>query len=111
MSDTIFGKISRGEVPADFVYEDDRAFVIRDIAPQAPTHLLVIPRKPIDRLGSAGEEDTELLGHLLQVAHRVAREAGLEDFRVVINNGAGVGQTVFHLHVHVMGGGPLGRLG
>ena len=108
MTDTIFGKIARGEAQADIVYEDDRALAFRDLNPQAPTHLLVIPRKPIERLSAAADEDEALLGHLLQVAARVAREAGLENFRLVVNDGAGAGQTVFHLHVHVIGGRPLG---
>lgn len=108
MADNIFGKIARGEVDAKLVYEDDRAVAFHDINPQAPTHLLVIPRKPIDRLASAEEGDAELLGHLLLVARRVAADAGLSDFRLVVNNGPGVGQTVFHLHVHVLGGRPMG---
>jgi len=108
MADTIFGKIARGEIPTELVYEDDRAIAFRDVNPQAPTHLLVIPRKPIPRLSQAVDEDAELLGHLLGVARRVAREAGLEDFRVVVNDGAGAGQTVFHLHVHVLGGRAFG---
>ena len=86
------------------VYEDDRALAFRDIAPQAPTHILVIPRKPIPRLSESGDEDTELLGHLLGVARRVARQEGLADFRLVVNDGADAGQTVFHLHVHLLGG-------
>jgi histidine triad (HIT) family protein len=108
VTDTIFGKIARGEIPTDLVYEDDRALAFADIHPQAPTHLLVIPRKPIPRLSRSEDEDGDLLGHLLLVARRVAREAGLEDFRLVVNDGAGAGQTVFHLHVHVLGGRPLG---
>jgi histidine triad (HIT) family protein len=108
VSDTIFGKILRGELPADVVYEDDRALAFRDVAPQAPTHVLVIPRKPIARLSEAEDEDAELLGHLLGVARRVAKQEGLSDFRVVLNDGAGAGQSVFHLHVHVLGGRPLG---
>jgi histidine triad (HIT) family protein len=108
MADTIFGKISRGELPATLVYEDDSALAFADRNPQAPTHLLVIPRKPIDRVANAAEEDEPLLGHLLRVAGRVAADAGLEDYRLVINNGAGAGQTVFHLHVHVIGGRALG---
>jgi histidine triad (HIT) family protein len=107
MAETIFGKIARGEIPADIVYEDDRALAFRDLNPQAPTHLLVIPRQPIDRLSAAAEDDEALLGHLLLVAKRVAADAGLEDFRLVVNNGAGAGQTVFHLHIHVIGGRPL----
>jgi len=108
MTDTIFGKIARGEAPADRVYEDDRAVAFRDLNPQAPTHLLVIPRKPIPRLSEAQQGDEELLGHLFRVATRVARDAGLEDWRVVVNDGAGAGQSVFHLHLHVLGGRPLG---
>jgi histidine triad (HIT) family protein len=107
VADTIFGKIARGEARADLVYEDERALAFRDINPGAPTHILVIPRKPIEGLSAAGEEDEPLLGHLLLVARRVAADAGLEDFRVVINNGPGAGQTVFHLHVHVLGGRPM----
>jgi histidine triad (HIT) family protein len=107
MADTIFGKIARGEAPAEIVYEDDRALAFRDVNPQAPTHLLVIPRKPIDRLTAAGAEDEALLGHLLRVASRVAGEAGLEDYRLVVNDGPGAGQTVYHLHVHVLGGRAL----
>lgn len=108
MPDTIFGRIARGELAADVVYEDDRALAFRDKNPQAPVHLLVIPRKPIAALSDAGEDDAELLGHLCLVATRVAREAGLEHFRVVVNDGAGVGQSVFHLHLHVLGGRRMG---
>jgi histidine triad (HIT) family protein len=107
MADTVFGKIARGEVPAQIVYEDDRALAFRDLNPQAPVHILVIPRRPIPRLDAAEGVDAELLGHLCLVAGRVAREAGLSDFRLVLNNGAGAGQTVFHLHLHVLGGRPF----
>jgi histidine triad (HIT) family protein len=107
MEDTIFGKIARGEAEAKIVYEDDRALAFHDVNPQAPTHILVIPRKPIDRLSAAEEADGPLLGHLMMVANRVAADAGLEDFRLVVNNGAGAGQAVFHLHLHVLGGRPL----
>jgi len=85
----------------------DRALAFRDVNPQAPVHILVIPRKPIARLSLAEEGDEELLGHLLRVAGRVASDAQLEDYRVVVNDGAGAGQTVFHLHLHVIGGRPL----
>lgn len=108
MSDTIFSKIARGEIPAEIVYEDDRALAFQDVNPQAPTHILVIPRQPIPKLSEAEEGDETLLGHLLLVAGRVAEQAGLSDFRVVVNNGAGAGQTVFHLHLHVIGGRALG---
>ena len=103
---TIFGKIIRGEMPSEKVYEDDEVLAFKDINAAAPTHILVIPKKHIVNLFDADEGDTELLGKLMQTARKVAIEQGLEDdgFRLVVNNGAGVGQTVFHLHVHVLGG-------
>ncbi len=105
MSDTIFGKITRGEIPSEFLYEDDHCVVIQDIHPQAPTHVLIIPRKPIARLVDAQQSDSELLGHLLLVAGKVANDLGVgEGFRLVINNGADGGQTVFHLHLHILAG-------
>ena len=105
MSDkTVFERIIDGELAADRVYEDDQAIVIRDINPQAPTHLLVIPRKPIPRLVDATAEDAGLLGHLMLVACKVARQFGVDHaFRLVVNNGAEAGQTVFHLHLHLLG--------
>ncbi len=107
MADTIFGRIERGEVPAEIVYEDDRALAFRDANPVAPTHVLVIPRKPLETLSAAEESDESLLGHLLLVANRVAADGGLENYRIVINNGAGSGQTVFHLHLHLLAGRAL----
>ncbi|MEO0971468.1 MAG: histidine triad nucleotide-binding protein [Pseudomonadota bacterium] len=108
MSETIFSKIIRREIPADIVYEDDDALAFRDINPQAPLHVLVIPKTPIDMLSSAEAEHGALLGHLLLVAGKVARQEGYADaFRLVVNNGAEAGQTVFHLHLHVLGGRPL----
>jgi len=104
VADSIFGKIARGEIRADLVYQDDRALAFRDIHPQAPTHILVIPRQPIPRLSASTDADAPLLGHLLCVARKVASEQGLDDFRLVVNDGAGAGQTVFHLHIHVLGG-------
>ena len=105
MSDTIFGKITRGEIPSEFLYEDEHCVVIQDIHPQAPTHVLIIPRKPIPRLVDAKQSDSELLGHLLLVAGKVANDLGVgEGFRLVINNGADGGQTVFHLHLHILAG-------
>lgn len=105
MEDTIFGKITRGEIPTEFLYEDDLCVAIRDINPQAPTHVLIIPRKPIPRLVDSEAEDQALLGHLLLVAGRVANKLGVgEAFRLVINNGEGGGQTVFHLHLHILAG-------
>lgn len=105
MSDTIFAKIIRKEIPADVVYEDDRCLAFRDISPQAPTHILVIPKKPIPQLADADESDGALLGHLLLVVKQVAADEGLEDgYRVVINTGQNGGQTVDHLHLHILGG-------
>ena len=105
MADTIFGKITRGEVPTEFSYEDEHCVVIRDIQPQAPTHVLIIPRKPIARLVDSQPGDQTLLGHLLLVAGKVADQMGVGDsFRLVINNGEGGGQTVFHLHLHILAG-------
>jgi histidine triad (HIT) family protein len=89
------------------VYADERCLAFRDVAPQAPVHILVIPREPIARLDEAGEDHAPLLGHLLLVAAKVARQEGLSGFRTVINSGAEAGQTVFHLHVHVLGGREL----
>ena len=106
-ADTIFGRILRGEIPCDQVYADDLCLAFRDRQPQAPLHVLVIPREPIPRLSEAQGEHQLLLGHRLLVAAPVAKQEGLEDFRAVINSGAEAGQTVFHLHVHVMGGRPL----
>ena len=106
-NDTIFGRILRGEIPSDRVHEDEHCIAFRDVAPQAPVHVLVIPRKHIPSLKQAQPEQEALLGHLLLVAAQIARQEGLEDWRTVINTGADAGQTVFHLHVHVIGGRPL----
>lgn len=107
--DTIFGKIIRREIPADIVYEDDLCLAFRDIAPQAPTHVLVIPKKPIPKLSDATAEDKELLGHLLMTVKTVAEQLELSEdgYRIVINTGANGGQTVFHLHLHILGGRSL----
>lgn len=103
--DTIFGKIIRREISADIVYEDELVLAFRDIAPQAPVHIILIPKKPIPKLADATPEDHALMGHLLLKVKQIAQEAGLDNgFRVVINNGPDGGQTVFHLHIHIMGG-------
>ena len=104
---TLFAKILAGELPADFVYDDAHCVAFRDINPQAPTHILIIPRRAIARLRAAQDSDAELLGHLLLAANRIAALEGLSDHRVVINDGAGAGQTVFHLHLHLLGGRAL----
>ena len=106
-NDTIFGRILRGEIPCDAVYADEFCLAFRDVNPQAPVHVLVIPREAIVNLADALSQHRELLGHLLLVAAKVARQEGLSGWRTVINSGAEAGQTVFHLHVHVIGGRPL----
>ncbi|MDA9614808.1 histidine triad nucleotide-binding protein [Pseudomonadota bacterium] len=106
--ETIFTKIINKEIPADIIYEDELALVFKDIQPQAPTHLLIIPKKPIPKLSDASPEDQELLGHLMLVAGEVSRMLELDDtFRLVTNNGANAGQSVFHLHLHLLSGRPL----
>jgi histidine triad (HIT) family protein len=105
----LFCRIIAGEVPADIVHQDERCVAFRDINPQAPVHVLVIPRDHMESLDEATQKDEALLGHLLRVAARVANEQGLSEsgYRTVVNTGAGAGQSVFHLHVHVLGGRPL----
>ncbi|XP_059471417.1 adenosine 5'-monophosphoramidase HINT1 [Neocloeon triangulifer] len=103
--DTIFGKIARKEIPCEFLFEDDKCVAFNDISPQAPKHILVIPRKPIRQLSLADDSDEQLLGHLLLVARRVAKEQGLgSGFRLVINDGKDGAQSVYHLHIHILGG-------
>jgi len=103
--DTIFGKIIRREIPADIIYEDDLVLAFNDIAPQAPIHILVIPKKPLRSIADATPDDHALMGHLLLTAKRVAAGAGLSNgYRVVINTSVDGGQTVDHLHLHVLGG-------
>lgn len=104
---TIFTRIIQREIPADILYEDDDCLAFRDINPVAPTHFLVIPKKPIVALADMEMEDRALMGHCAWIAAQVAKTEGLQDFRVVTNNGAGAGQSVFHIHFHVIGGRPL----
>ncbi len=105
MTDTIFSKIIRREIPADIVYEDDLCLAFRDVNPQAPIHILVIPKQAIEKLADAKTNDQEMLGHLMLKAGDIARQEGVGDaFRLVVNNGAAVGQTVFHLHLHILAG-------
>lgn len=101
---TIFQKIIDREIPANIVYEDEKALAFRDIHPQAPVHILVIPKKPIPKIADMTAEDRELVGHLFLVAREIAAKEGLSDYRLVVNNGPGAGQSVFHLHVHLLGG-------
>ncbi len=103
--ETIFSKIIRREVPAEIVYEDDLALAFKDVRPQAPVHILVIPKLPIAQLSDAESKDHALMGHLLLTAKRVAEKVGLTNgYRIVINNGEDGGQTVYHLHLHILGG-------
>jgi histidine triad (HIT) family protein len=102
---TIFTKIIEREIPADIVYEDDLCLAFRDINPQAPVHILVIPKQSIAKIANASQADQPLLGHLLLTANRIAAEQGMGDaYRLVINNGERAGQTVFHLHIHILAG-------
>ena len=108
MLDCIFCRIIRGEAPAKKVYEDERAFVFEDINPQAPTHVLIIPKKHIVGLKEAHHEDAEIIGYLHLVAAQIARQRGIEDgYRTVFNVGPRAGQSVFHLHLHLLGGRSL----
>ena len=108
MAETLFEKIINREIPADIIYEDDLSIVIKAIQPQAPTHLLIIPKKVIPKLSDASNNDELILGHLMLVAGKVANQLDLNDtFRIVINNGAKAGQSVFHLHLHLLSGRSL----
>lgn len=106
---TLFEKIYDGEIPADIIHRDEICCAFRDISPKAPIHILITPRKPIPRIGEATEADQQILGHLLLTAGRLARELGVDQtgFRTVINHGTDGGETVPHLHVHLLGGRQL----
>ena len=105
MAATIFTKIISKEIPADIVYEDDLCLAFRDVNPQAPVHILLIPKKPLDTLSNAAPEDQALLGHLLLVVGRITRELKIDGaFRLVVNNGKEGGQAVFHVHMHILAG-------
>lgn len=109
MSKTLFQKIADKEIPATLVYEDDQVVAFKDINPQAPVHILIVPRKPIPRMAGAEPADQAVLGHLLLKAAQVAREQGLEEsgYRLVFNNGPHAGESVPHLHCHILGGRPM----
>ena len=107
MTDCLFCKIAAGMIPSQEAFSDDRFYAFHDIAPKAPTHILVIPRKHIGRLAEAGAEDRELLGEAVLRASAIARDLGLEHYRLVANNGEGAGQSVFHVHFHLLGGRPM----
>ena len=104
--DTIFGKIIRKEIPADILFEDDKCLAFKDVSPQAPVHFLVIPKKPISGISAAEDDDSPLLGHLMTVARKVAvqTEISKTGYRLVVNDGKEGAQSVYHLHIHVMGG-------
>ena len=106
---TLFEKIRDGEIPSDIVHRDETCIAFRDIAPQAPVHILVVPCKPIPRVGEASADESSILGHLLSTAAEVARQQGIADtgYRLVINNGKDGGEAVPHLHVHMLGGRAL----
>ena len=105
---TLFEKIIDREIPAEILHEDEDCIAVRDISPQAPVHVLIIPKKLIPRVAQAGEEDEQLLGKLLLIARMIAKDENLEDgFRIVINNGPDGGESVPHLHVHLLGGRKL----
>mgnify|MGYP001156850660 CR=1 FL=1 len=106
-NETIFSRIIKGDLPCDEVFRDDKCLAFRDIQPQAPTHILVIPIKEIKSLEEVSIEDSNLLGHLLFVSSKIAQKEGLTDWRTVINTGEKAGQTVFHLHIHIIGGREL----
>ena len=105
MDKTIFQKIIEKEIPSDIIFEDELCIVIKDINPQAPIHLLIIPKKQIPKLADANYDDLEILGHLMLIVGNMSRQFNVEDaFNVVINNGENAGQTVFHLHIHLLAG-------
>jgi histidine triad (HIT) family protein len=110
MSKTLFEKIVDREIPATIVYEDDKVLAFKDIKPQAPVHVLIIPKKPIPRIAEAQAEDQAILGHLMLKAGEVARQLGLTHggFRLVFNNGPAAGEAVPHLHCHIIGGRQFG---
>ena len=107
--DCIFCKIATGTVPTDKVYENDQALAFRDMHPQAPTHVLIIPKEHLESLNDASQSDEKILGHLLRLAPKIANQLGIAEsgYRAVVNTGADGGQSVFHLHVHLLGGRPL----
>jgi len=109
MADNIFAKIIRKEIPAKIVHEDDRVLAFRDVDPKAPVHILIVPKKDIARISEAGAADEPVLGHLLTVAAALARTEGIDGtgYRLVINKGAHAGESVPHLHLHLLGGRPM----
>lgn len=107
MERTIFEKIIDREIPADIVFEDDQCIAINDISPQAPTHILIIPKKRIPRISESENSDADIIGHLIIIARDIAKSKNLNGFRLVINNGRQAGETVPHLHIHLLSGRPM----
>ena len=105
--ETIFGRILKGDIPCEEIYSDEKCLAFKDIEPQSPVHILIIPRQEIKNLQEIDKDHIEILGHLLLISKKVANMNGLKDWRTVINTGESAGQTVFHLHVHVLGGRKL----
>ncbi len=112
MTDTVFAQIVRGEIPADLVYQDELVTAFRDVEPQAPTHILVVPNKPVSTIADVTEADEAALGRMIRVAARLAEEEEIDEagYRLILNCRAHAGQEVFHLHLHLLGGRPLGRM-
>lgn len=112
MSETLFTKIVKREIPADILFQDDRVTAFRDIHPQAPSHVLIIPNKPIPSVNDVTAEDEAVLGYLFVVARKLAEQEGIAEsgYRLLINCGDDGGQEVYHLHMHLLGGRPLGRM-
>lgn len=110
--ETIFSKIIRHEIPADIVFQDDKVTAFRDISPQAPTHILIIPNKLIPTVNHVTEQDEQLLGHMMIVAANIAKQEGIDEsgYRLIMNCNKDAGQEVFHFHMHLLGGKNLGRL-
>ena len=113
MSDCLFCKIIKGDIPSTSVYRDEQTYAFRDINPAAPTHILIVPNKHIDSVNMMIPDDETMIGHLFSVAKQIAEQEGLSEkgYRLVINTNADAGQTVFHIHLHLLGGKPLGRMG
>ena len=109
---TVFGKIIRGELPSEKLFENERILAIKDLYPVAPVHILIMPKKEIPNLQSVAKEDIALIGEICAVAQKLAKEFGIEsDYRLLTNNGSGAGQVIFHLHFHLIGGRRLGTIG
>ena len=113
MSDCIFCKIINGEIPSTSVFQDEQTYAFRDIAPAAPTHILIVPKQHIDSVNAMTEADEQVIGHLFNVARQIAAQEGLSEpgYRLIINTNANAGQTVFHIHLHLLGGMQLKAMG